>query len=119
LYRLGGGDPRRADRAAGAAHIHHDDFLAEAAPHRVRDQAGNDVTRASGSERHDQRHRAVGIVLCHGRDDGGEGGDGQAQSRECGADLFDGPFHGDVSFPCWQACAGQADSFACRASSSR
>ena len=53
---------RAAEVAAGAGLVHDDEGLAEALGQLLRDQAGDHVGRPARGERHDQRHRLVGIV---------------------------------------------------------
>ena len=50
--------PERADRAAAADRIFHDDGLPERLGHALRQDAAGDVARPAGGERHDQRERA-------------------------------------------------------------
>ena len=88
-FRLG--DAGRADRSAGAADIHDDDLLSQAAPHRFGDQAGDDVARPGGGERHHHRHRAVRIILRERRY-------GAAQEQESGCDPLP-KLHDGVSSP--------------------
>ncbi len=62
------GDPRRTERAAGAAHVFDQHLLAEIARHGFRHEAGDGIGRTAGRKRHDDGDRAVGIALGHRHD---------------------------------------------------
>ncbi len=58
---------RGARRPAGAHHVFNDERLAERLGHVIADDARDHVGGSAGGERHDQRDRAVRVVLGGGR----------------------------------------------------
>ena len=81
----------RADGAAGAGDVLDDDLLAQRVRHVIADDAGGDVGRASGRERHDQRDRARGIVLrARNERQYRQRGNARRQMQELSARFHDG-----------------------------
>ncbi len=60
---IGARGARRAGGATGTGDILDEELLPERARELVRDDAGGDVGRPAGGERHHDRHRARGIAL--------------------------------------------------------